>query len=377
MTSDRARNLTLDFVQATESTCWTFLTLTTEDGLIGLGEATLFGAEALLAEGLTKLRRRALALPRTEPQALQAPTSFARLADAALHSALDQALWDVASQRSGLPLAFAIGGVRRASVPVYANINRRTRERSPAGFAASALAAVNAGFGAIKIAPFDEVDEAARESGGALTAARAGLERIAAVSEATAARAELYVDCHWRFDAKAADSLLRDCASLGVTWFECPIPETERAIPAIRSLRAAANHLGMRLAGGERLSGLSGFLPFVDGGAYDVMMPDIKHVGGIAEMLRIAERMAARGVAFSPHNPSGPVAHAASLHLSAAAPAIDRLELQWDESALFSALAVPPLPDPREGLVEVPLGRPGLGIALDHALAARYARLPQ
>lgn len=345
--------------------------------MTGLGEATLFGAEALLAAGFTELRRRALALPHAEPRALEAPASFPRLADAALHSALDHALWDVAAQRSGLPLALAIGGVQRESVPVYANINRRTRERSPAGFVASALAAVNVGFGAIKIAPFDEVDEAARASGRALPAARAGLERIAAVSRAIAGAAELYVDCHWRFDAKAADTLLRDCAALGVTWFECPIAETEAAIPAIRSLRAAANRLGMRLAGGEQLSGLSGFLPFVDGGAYDVMMPDIKYVGGIAEMQRIAERMAAQGVAFSPHNPTGPVAHAASLHLSAAVPQIDRLELQWDESALFSALAVPPLPDPREGQVEVPLGRPGLGIALNHALAARHARLPR
>ncbi|MDA8050654.1 MAG: hypothetical protein M0002_11715 [Rhodospirillales bacterium] len=374
MRLDRVRNLALDFVQATPATCWAFLTLTTEAGLSGLGEATLPGEEARLAAGFPELERRALALSGADPASLAAEAPLAGLAGAALHCALDQALWDVAARRAGVPLATALGGARRTAVPLYANVNRRTRERSPASFARSAATAAAAGFRAVKIAPFDEVDEPARARGEARAAAAPGLNRIAAVRAAIGPEIELMVDCHWRFDAAAAAAVLAECAALGVVWFECPLPETPETIPTISALRALAHRHGLRLAGGEKLVRLAAFAPFIDAGAYDVMMPDIKYSGGLTEMLRLAERMAVAGIAFSPHNPSGPVAHAASLQLSAAAPILDRLELQWDESPLFAALPRPPLPAPRDGFAPVPLDRPGIGITLDRAFATRADR---
>jgi galactonate dehydratase len=373
VTKDRVRTIALDFVRATPATVWAFLALQTEAGFFGLGEATLVGEEAALAAGFPVLRSLALALPHAAPEALPADRPLQNLAEAALHSALDQALWDLAARRAGVALATALGGARRGRVPLYANINRRTRDRSPEGFAASARAARKIGFRAFKIAPFDEVTVEARQAGGALAAAAAGLTRIAAVRAAIGPEAELLVDCHWRFDEEAARVVLAECAARGVAWFECPLPETEETIPAIVGLRGLAHRHGMRLAGGEKLIRLAAFAPFIDAGAYDVMMPDIKYVGGLAEMLRLAERMAAAGIAFSPHNPSGPVAYAASLQLCAAAPALDRLELQWDESFLFSALAAPPLPEPSGGAVAVPLDRPGIGIALDRTLMTRHA----
>jgi len=267
-------------------------------------------------------------------------------------------------------LTAALGGARRSQVPLYANINRRTRDRSPEGFAASATQACNAGFTAIKMAPFDEVTVETIESGTAQKAADRGLARIAAVRSAIDAR-ELLVDCHWRFDKHSAHTVLTECAARGVCWFECPLPESEDNIPDIVALRASANRHGMRLAGGEKLVRLAAFAPFIAAGAYDVMMPDIKYVGGLAEALRLAKRLQAAGIAFSPHNPSGPVAHAASIQLCAAAPALDRLEMQWNESPLFEALVDPSLPTPQNGSVNVPLESPGIGVNLNRAVLLR------
>ena len=93
------------------------------------------------------------------------------------------------------------------------------------------------------------------------------------------------------------------------------------------------------------------------------MMPDAKYVGGLAEMLWLAERFAQAGVAFSPHNPTGPVCHAASLQVCAAAGAMDRLEVQFDETPRFAALVGGAVPAQPGGVSGLPAG-PGMGVRL-------------
>ena len=147
---------------------------------------------------------------------------------------------------------------------------------------------------------------------------------------------DLMVDCHWRLDEAAALEVIRAVEPLRLYWLECPIPEIEDNLPALRRLRDDANTRGIRLAGLEHGIGIAGFAPYLSAGVYDVMMPDAKYVGGLAEMAQLAELFAQAGVAFSPHNPTGPVCHAASLHVCAAAGNLDRLEIQFDETELFT-----------------------------------------
>jgi galactonate dehydratase len=180
-----------------------------------------------------------------------------------------------------------------------------------------------------------------------------GYARIAAAAEAIAGRAELQVDCHWRFDVKTADEALAECARLGVTWFECPIPETPENYPAIKRLRGKANTAGMRLAGAEQFIGAHGFKPLLEQGLYDVVMPDVKYAGGLAECLRIAELAARHGCAVSLHNPSGPVCHAHSVHLSAVLESGERLEYQHGETPKFFDIA-PGLEAPVQGHATLP-----------------------
>jgi galactonate dehydratase len=94
---------------------------------------------------------------------------------------------------------------------------------------------------------------------------------------------------------------------MGVTWFECPLPETPEAIGALRKLRAESNALGMRLAGLEELTHPDAFRPWLEAGCYDVVMPDVKYAGGISGVLRVAELAAQYATACAPHNPTGPV----------------------------------------------------------------------
>ncbi len=259
---------------------------------------------------------------------------------------------------------------RRAAAerPAYANINRRTLDRSPTGFAASVRDAVAAGYTAFKIAPFDDLS-AAMPDAEANPLIEAGIARTAAVREAIGPDARLMVDCHWRFNEASARHCIDGLAGLNLHWFECPIAESVETLDALKRLRAHANAAGMRLTGLEMEIRREGFRPFLEAGAYDVMMPDAKYAGGPAEMLRIAEEFGRFGVEFSPHNPSGPICHAQSLHIALAAPTLDALELQFDETPLFDALVGKALPEAKGGAFAASdAGSPGIGAAFSIAV---------
>ena len=334
-------------IRVTPRTTWTFARATADDGAEGWGEGTLEGrsheVESEIRAFDARLRGREITPP------IDVGPAPGELAKAAAHSAVDQALWDLAARAADRPLAALLGGAQRSRIELYANINRGTVDRSPAGFAARAAEAAVAGFRAIKIAPFDGVTPGTAE----LSLIQAGYARIAAAAEAIANRAELQVDCHWRFDEPAAREALTECARLGVVWFECPLPETPQHYAAIRRLRGKANAAGMRLAGAELFIGAQRFKPLLEQGLYDVVMPDVKYAGGVGECLRIAALAARHGVACSLHNPSGPVCHAHSLHISAVIASHERLEYQHGETPRFYAIA-PGLREPMQGSARLP-----------------------
>jgi galactonate dehydratase len=257
-------------------------------------------------------------------------------------------------------------------VPLYANLNRGLTDRSPASFAAQAAAAAAAGFARIKVAPVDGVTPDSADGQANEARLRAGLDRIAALREALAPGVSLMVDCHWRLTPERAGRLVGDLAALGVSWLECPLPETPANFAAIAGLRRAATAAGMVLAGAELEIGVAGFLPFLD--LYDVVMPDVKYCGGPAELLRIADAARARGCRIAPHNPSGPIAHAHSVHL-AAHPAVDLLEHQFGESGLFGTLTTGGPPPIAAGTARSG-DAPGLGAALDPARCAANPQRP-
>jgi len=353
-------------VNVTPKTNWCFLLVRAEGGLTGIGECTLADHEALLE---AEARRIAPSLLGADARARNRiarllPHAPGGLVTQAVASALEQALWDLAGQAEGRPIHDLLGGALRASVPLYANINRGADPRTPEGFADAARRAVAAGFPAVKLAPFEPMvwEDAADRAQRAAYAQ--GLARIAAVREAVGPAVDVMVDAHWRFSPGGAAGLVRDVAPFGLFWLECPVSEANHA--AIRAIRSLANDRGMRLAGAETLAGLGAYRTVIEAGCYDVLMPDIKYAGGHEEIRRIAALAQTAGVEIAPHNPTGPVCHAHSLHLCATLPNLLPLEVQFGETDRFFTLA--PGHDLRFGPGEARLpAAPGLGVALDEA----------
>ena len=140
-------------------TNWFFMRVTADNGLTGIGEASLNGWEAEQFAHVERLQLQLVGktLDEAAPQLCVYAHSPGGLIASSVVSALEQAVTDLRAKQAGVPLHALLGKARRKSVPVYANINRGARDRSPDGIAQAARNAAEAGFRAIKIAPFDGV----------------------------------------------------------------------------------------------------------------------------------------------------------------------------------------------------------------------------
>lgn len=354
----------LEQLRITEKTVWTFVRLGTDDGRIGYGEATLPNAYLPLKGVAEDWLDSVLGLPPSRPDIFALSLGRTSLPDAALRSALDTALYDLEGQAKGVPVFELLGGPRRDRIELYANINRATTDRSATGFAKTAERARNCGFTAFKVAPFDELTAAECEGPDFAAHLDKGLARIAATRDAIGPDRTLKIDCHWRFTPTAAATLIDASAPLKPDWIECPIAEKPENAGAIAALRRQANQRGIRLAGLELGTEFEAFAPFLEARAYDVIMPDVKYLGGLARMAELNALARDRGALLSPHNPSGPVCHAASLHVCAALPECDMLEMQFGETPLFDTLLEGPAFSSDGGMSGLPQG-PGLGAKLN------------
>lgn len=351
-----------------EKTNWFFIRVTAENGLSGIGEASLNGyepAQLAMAEDLAR-DWLGLTVDALLPQLRVYPHSPGGLIAASIISATEQAVTDLRAKAAGVPVHGLLGGAKRRAVKIYANINRGARDRSPEGIAKAAKHAVAEGYRAVKIAPFDGVYWG-NDAADVERRTQAGLARVAAIREAVGPDIEVMVDCHWRFDEAGAKRLIRDFRAVKLYWIECPVSENADAFALLQRIHGEARAAGMKLAGAERQIGLAGFRPFIDDDLLDVVMPDIKYAGGYGEMLKIAERCAQRGVAFAPHNPTGPVCNLASLQVCAVAPGFLVLEHQLAESPLFYDVVGGYRPKLIDGCF-VPPEAPGLGVTLDDAV---------
>jgi len=339
---------------------WVFCLIHTSDGITGLGEASHSLNDALVLAALEQYGQRIVG---RDPQrigqiwALLDNHHGGRVEHTAL-SAIEQALWDILGQHLGVPIRTLFGGQVRDRVRLYANINRHVEDRSPEGFADAARQAVAEGFTAIKLAPFDEVRGPAHVRTGPQAAWVPGVERVRAVRAAIGPAVELAVDCHGRFDLAEALAVADALADCDLFWYEEPVPHT-----GIDDLARITERVPMATASAESVYSVEGFAPFLTRRVVDVIMPDVKHDGGLAETRNIAEAARLVGLLIAPHNPAGPVATAATAQVASTMSNFAILEYAWGEVPWRATLLDPP-EHIVDGYLHLPTG-PGLGHSLN------------
>jgi L-alanine-DL-glutamate epimerase-like enolase superfamily enzyme len=333
---------------------WTHLEIllvkvTTEDGLVGWGEA--FGHAAIPS---TKAALDSIVAPLFVGQDASDIQALTRKMLHSVHllgrngpfvyavSGIEIALWDLLGKRTGQPLYRLLGGSSRAELDAYASL----LFYGDLGLVAkNTAAACSRGYRHIKL------HEVTRE---AVLAARAA-------PGAKDARIMLDVNCAWSVPTARdmADSLAAD----GLMWLEEPVfpPEDCEGLAQIRAR-------GIPISAGENVAGVFGFKSLIEAGAIDIAQPSVTKIGGIGEMLRVIELCNANGVEIAPHSPYFGPGFIATLHIVAARIERPLVEVLW---LAMEANPFDPWVKPVNGRVKVPQG-PGLGCDPDPTLLARY-----
>ena len=338
----------------------TLIAVFTDEGVTGWG--SVFTNDALVQAALGVLSplyegENALE-PERVSEKLHANTFWLGRGGTITHtiSGIDIALWDILGKAAGQPVGRLLGGRYRERVRPYASL--LMREPGPLSEHLHEIQAQ--GFTAFKIGwgPFgrrnnkldEEIVRAARDAVGT----EAMLMVDAGASDAFWAQG-------YKWALRTADMLYE----YGVDWFEEPIlPDN---LPDYALLRRNSR---VPIAGGEVLTRRQSFAPWLQGGAFDIVQPDVTKVGGISEERRIAWMAEENGVRFIPHGWNTALGLASDLQLASASkytelveyltgsPFIDEIvETKWklDENGY---LCIPNLP--------------GLGISLDVDAVEKY-----
>jgi galactonate dehydratase len=335
----------------------------TDSGHHGWGEATLEYREPTVIQAVQELERglRGRDLDNIEAWWQDAYRDVYWRGGPVLMSALsavEMALWDIKGKALGVPVYQLLGGKVRDSVPCYAN-GWFANAKTPAEFAACATKAVALGYKALKWDPFGAVFRTISAQG-----LRDSLAVVEAVKSAVGTSAELLIEGHGRFELPAARRIAKALEDYDVQWFEEPL------IPGNLENYARLRHeTRTPISMGERLYTRWDFREVFERGCADFIQPDVSHAGGIWELRKIAAMAEVAQVAFCPHNPSGPIANAATLQLAACTPNFLYLETMATDVPWRSEVA-------REtcklvnGEMTIPT-TPGLGIEInEEALAA-------
>ena len=302
---------------------WIFVGIT--DGThSGWGEATHSGDDQRCVSIVRELFRDGIAhrpLTRESIRAFETQmlASGPDLTTATACSALNQSLYELLAKRAGVPVWRLFSEQpTRDRVPVYVTINRVLKSRRLEDYVATLTQVGRLGFSEFKCAPFEKVTPLGNQIADS-GPGRAILKEI----HRKFPNLRMRVDFHKRFRAESFLSILSEVARLEPVWIEEPCPLNDH-YAQIRRLA------GCRLAAGELFFGVAEFENLARNGWVDVVMPDVKHVGGFGPLLEVCAKMADYGVEVSPHNPAGPVATAASLHCAAVSPNVSCLELPFD-----------------------------------------------
>jgi len=351
---------------------WTVIRLKASNGLTGIGDASHAGDDAdtlvhlrLIAD---LLRGRSIFDVGGYRAAIAERFPKPSAGGVVAASAIEHCLWDLMGKTLGVPSYDLLGGRVRDAVRLYANINRSTDPRTPDGFAAMARRAIDAGFGAIKLAPFDELPMGLKDKAQIEAFTRTAIERARAVRAAIGPKKDLLIDVHSRLGLEDGLELLDRLKPLDLYWLE----EVTPADP-VENLAAIRKAAPMTTAGGESLRGVAGFYPYIKAGAVDVVMPDVKVCGGLLELRKIAAVAEGAGLKVSPHGPASPVGNVAAAQVACTLPNFTILEFSFGEVDWRAELI-----EPAEEVVggSLPLSqRPGFGITLNDAFLARRAQM--
>ena len=363
------------------------LKIETDEGVYGIGDATLNGRELAVASYLadhvvpTLIGRDAHRIEDIWQYLYRGaywrrgPVTMSAIA------AVDMALWDIKGKIAGLPVYQLLGGASRDGVMVYGHANgnsieetvERAIEYKALGYKAirlqSGVPGLASTYGVSKDKMFYEPADADLPTENLWSTEkymRVVPELFAAARDALGWDVHLLHDVHHRLTPIEAGRLGKDLEPYRPFWLEDAVVADNQD-----SFRLIRQHTTTPLAVGEIFNSIWDCKQLIQEQLIDYIRATVVHAGGLTHLRRIAAFADMYNVRTGCHGATdlSPVTMAAALHFDLSVPnfGVQEYMRHTDETdAVF-----PHAYSFKDGNLH-PGEAPGLGVDIDEALAAKY-----
>jgi L-alanine-DL-glutamate epimerase-like enolase superfamily enzyme len=340
-----------------------YVKIITDEGLYGLGEASLSGRTLAVVEALNTIKPLLIGQDATRIEFIWQDIfrgTFWR-GGPVLQSALagiDIALWDLAGKALGVPTYRLLGGAARDKVLVY----RHVRCNDIPTMIEHGHALLDEGYKVLRISPLDAF--AKDNCFDAVRGLRGSVDFMAALREAVGPDIQIIFEAHTRLNPPQAIELCNGLEAYRPFYVEDPIRSENPA--SFAHLRA---HTNVALGTGEQLHDKWTFRELIERELVDYLRIDICHTGGISEGKKIAAMGEVHYQELACHYTASPVSTAAMLHLNLSVPNCAVQEFAPTGGLLADIIQVQwKLED---GYLAKPEA-PGLGVDIDEEAAAAH-----
>ncbi|HET7724568.1 MAG TPA: D-mannonate dehydratase ManD [Propionibacteriaceae bacterium] len=311
------------------------LRVTTSDGLVGLGDATVNGRELAVASYLRD--HVAPLLVGLDPSRIEdvwqylyrgaywrrGPVTMAAI------GAIDMALWDILGKRANLPVYQLLGGRVRDAVPTYGHafgwdipalldaVDVHLARGARHIRVQSGVPGLDKVYGVSKDPSYEPAGRAARPSEERFDAdayIRHVPKVLAAVRERVGDGVQILHDAHHRLTPTQAARLAKAVEPYDLFWLEDVTPAEDQ-----EAMRLVRNASTTPLAIGEVFNTIWDCQYLIENRLIDYIRTAVVHAGGISHSRKIYALAEVHGVKAGPHGPSdiSPIALAASIHMGA------------------------------------------------------------
>jgi galactonate dehydratase len=340
---------------------WVFVKVLTDEGLVGVGEAT-GGLSTKPGEAqVHELSRFVVGRDPRNPEYIRDVMYKGVFLETNVGiAAVETACWDILGKSLGVPVWQLLGGKQRPRLRAYAN-GWYQGPRDPGFFSEAASRVREMGYTALKFDPFgsayrfmDRQDE------------KFSMSIVRAVKLAVGPAVDILIEGHDRFSVSTAIRIGRMLEEFEPFWFETPVMSTD-----IAATIEVARAIPVPVAAGERISRLSQMIDLVAPRVVDIVQPEILNVGGISGARKMAAVAEAAEASVALHQAQSPLNTSINAHIHVSIPNFLIQECFDDFHAGWASEIMTGAPKVIGGYIE-PSDKPGLGVELNETEMAKY-----
>ena len=337
-----------------------FLKLYTDEGIVGISEASLewqeeatqkvlheffeeryvIGANPFNIENLCQMMIR--------DQYQGGPVALTAI------SGIEIGCWDIIGKVLNQPIYNLIGGIVNKEIPAYAN-GWYGGAHVPDQYAQKAEKVVEKGYKALKFDPFGTAYKylTKKELSNAINIVKAIINKVGP-------EIQLFIEGHGRLSVNSAIKFAKQIEGFSsIGFFEEPVTPN-----SFELLKEVKDNCNIPIAAGERIYTLQDFFRFCTNRPADIAQFDVGHIGGILTAKKMAALAEAQDIFIAPHSSVGPVATQAALHIDISTSnfyiqeAFHEFDVPWRSDFVCGYNPI------ENGQFKIPT-KPGLGIELN------------